>query len=80
MLIQVHVKLLSRFVIYGHSLDEDGCFRVPEGSTALDLAEALGIPSRFVVILLINGRQKRPHTVLEHGDTIVYVPPAVGGG
>lgn len=79
MQIRVQVTLLSRFAVYGKAL-ENGSIALPQGSTVLNLAEALGIPARFVVILLINGRQQRPHTVLEDGDAVVLVPPAVGGG
>lgn len=77
--ITVEVTLLSRFQPYAEKL-ENGRITVAYGTTAVELAVLLGIPEKFVVILLINGRQGAPGDELRDGDLIVYVPPAVGGG
>ncbi len=77
--ISVSVTLLGRFAAYTRNL-EAGRLRLPEGSNAAQAAGRLGIERKFVVILLINGRQGSPDDVLRDGDTVVFVPPAVGGG
>lgn len=78
--VRVHVTLLSRFAEHGNALDPEGCLFLPAGATVPDLAEALGIARKFVVIFLINGRQGNKTDVLHNGDKVVLVPPAVGGG
>lgn len=75
----IKVTLLSRFQEHAGQLQE-GHIRVPQGTTALELAVRLGIPQKYVVILLINGKQGAPADVLHSGDHIVYAPPAIGGG
>lgn len=76
----VHVTLLSKFRQYQDKLDAQGMAHIPAGATAVDLGEALGIPRKFVLIFLINGRQGDKTTLLRDGDVVVFVPPAVGGG
>lgn len=78
--VRVHVTLLSRFVAHSSALDPEGCLLVPHGTTVLELADLLGILRKFVIIFLINGRQGCKSDILHNGDTVVLVPPAVGGG
>lgn len=75
----IKVKLLSIFRKYGEKI-QDGVLEVPDGSSLLDIGLLLGIPEKYLLIILVNGKQRRPHEVPREGDEVVFVPPAIGGG
>ncbi len=50
-----------------------------EGLTAGEVIDGLGIARESVQILLINGRHKKPETVLEDGQKLFLFPPVAGG-
>ncbi len=52
---------------------------VPEGATARDVLERLGVPPEEVKIIMRNNRQVDMDTRLEEGDRLAFIP-AVGGG
>ena len=52
---------------------------VRDGATALDVMNQLGIPQEYPNILLVNGKQARPETVVKDGETLAIFPPLAGG-
>ncbi|MBS3900814.1 MAG: MoaD/ThiS family protein [Dethiobacter sp.] len=73
---QITVKLFAtlrnnRFKIEVHEY--------PEGSTILQVAEALEIPKEELALTLINGISLEVDNALKDGDTLAIFPP-VGGG
>jgi sulfur-carrier protein len=52
---------------------------VPEGSTASDVAQRLGIPPGLERVLLINGHEATPDRTLAAGDVLDLYPPLAGG-
>jgi molybdopterin converting factor small subunit len=53
--------------------------RLPEGSTLVDLVEALHLPSEKVRVCFVNGRAQGLKHILVAGDEVGIFPP-VGGG
>ena len=73
---QVWVKLFATF--------RDGRFKeqtweLTEGTVVRDVLNRLQIDPSEVAILLVNGRDANPQTMLRHDDTLALFPP-VGGG
>jgi len=52
---------------------------VGESATAREIMTQLGIPQDYPNILLVNGKQAHPHTVLKDGETLAIFPPLAGG-
>ena len=52
---------------------------LPEGSTVEGLSEVLGIPSRHVYAVLVNGEQTERSTALTEGVEVTLMPPYSGG-
>ena len=50
-----------------------------EGATAREIMSQLGIPQEYPNILLVNGKQANPDTVLKDGETLAIFPPLAGG-
>lgn len=52
---------------------------VPEGTSAGELVDSLGIPRNEIAILMIKGRHSKMDALLQDGDVVSLFPP-VGGG
>lgn len=76
---KVKVKLMSIFAKYGKA-DEDGLTSVEDGANILDLVGELGMPSKLVRIIAVNGKQVDINAGLSDGDEVFLFPPAIGGG
>lgn len=76
---EVTVKLLSTFRKYGDHLP-NGKAKLKEGSSVQDLVMEIGLPPKYVRLVFVNGRQVNLQTMLSHEDTVVFLPPAIGGG
>jgi len=76
---EVSVKLISTFAKYKKNLANDKA-TVKEGSVIRDLAKEIGLPPKLVRLVFINGKQVDLDTVLSEGDTVFFLPPALGGG
>ena len=76
---EVSVKLISTFAKYKKNLVNDNAM-VKEGSAIRDLAKEIGLPPKLVRLVFINGKQVDLDTVLSEGDTVFFLPPALGGG
>jgi molybdopterin converting factor small subunit len=75
----VNVTLLSAFAKLRHNLD-NGKATVKEGATVKELAMKIGLPLKYVRIVIVSGRQVDLDTVLTEGDRVLFLPPAIGGG
>ena len=49
------------------------------GATAREIMLQLGIPQDHPNILLVNGKQASPDTVLKDGEALAVFPPLAGG-
>jgi molybdopterin converting factor small subunit len=79
--VRVEVRLfatLERFLPPG-SRGGTAILDVPEGSTASDVAQRLGIPAGLERVLLVNGREASPERTLAPGDVLDLYPPLAGG-
>jgi sulfur carrier protein len=77
----VHVALyagLSRYLSPG-AQNRKGTIDTPDGATVLDVKRQLGMPDDLPGILLLNGKQVAPDTVMREGDTLAIFPPLAGG-
>jgi len=75
--VQVEVRLFA----YLRQLS-NGSFQemeLKEGSTVLDLIDALKLRDEKSLIIMVNGRREEMTKVLQDGDRIGIFPP-VGGG
>lgn len=52
---------------------------LPEGATAGEVAERLGVPEGEVSLLAVNGRRAEGGRALQAGDRITLFPPVAGG-
>ncbi len=50
-----------------------------DGATAREVMLQLGIPQEYPNIILVNGKQANPETVLKDGETLAVFPPLAGG-
>jgi len=78
---QVEVRVFATLRPYLPELGigEAKTVEIPEGTTAAELAQQLGIPLDEVKIIMRNGLQVGPEEALAEGDRVAYIP-AVGGG
>jgi len=44
------------------------------------LAKKIGLHLKYVRLVFVNGKQEDLDTVLTGGDTVFFLPPAIGGG
>ncbi|MCG2774192.1 MAG: hypothetical protein L6406_00795 [Desulfobacterales bacterium] len=77
--IEVNVKLGSTFSKYTENL-ADGKATVKEGATVRDLVKEVILPLKLVRLIFINGKQGALESILSEGDTVFFLPPAIGGG
>jgi len=77
--IEVNVKLGSTFSKYTENLS-DGKATLKERATVQDLVKEVALPFKLVKLIFINGKQGRFESVLSEGDTVFFLPPAIGGG
>jgi molybdopterin converting factor small subunit len=77
MVVQVHLK--GWFARYIENYP-DGKVQLNDGDTVRTLAEKLGLPTKFVRIITVNGKQKDIDESLFDGDLIYIFPPAIAGG
>jgi molybdopterin converting factor small subunit len=79
---RLHVALyagLSGYLPAGGQ-NRKATIEMPDGVTVLDVKQRLGIPDDLPGILLVNGRQTAPETIMREGDTLSIFPPLAGGG
>jgi sulfur-carrier protein len=50
-----------------------------EGATVREIMLQLGIPQEHPNVLLVNGKQANPDTILKDGETLAVFPPLAGG-
>ena len=78
----VHVALyagLFRYLPPG-AQNRKGTIDAPDDATVLDVKRQQGMPDNLPGILLLNGKQAAPDTVMREGDTLAIFPPLAGGG
>lgn len=73
---QVQVKLFA-FFREGRFIKEDR--ELPDGTTAGDVVDSLGIDRDEVGVLMCNSRHCQFDTVLQEGD-VYAIFPVIGGG
>lgn len=73
---QIVVKL---FATFREGRQKIQTLETAEGSTPEDIFKLLKIETSEVAILLINGRDGKPDSILNAGDILSLFPP-VGGG
>ena len=76
---KVYVKVGSTFSKYTENL-ADGKATVKEEATVRDLVKEVTLPLKLVRLIFINGKQGELESVLSEGDTVFFLPPAIGGG
>lgn len=76
---KVNVKVGSTFSKYTENL-ANGKATVKEEATVRDLVKEVTLPLNLVRLIFINGKQGELESVLSEGDTVFFLPPAIGGG
>lgn len=56
-----------------------GQVELAAGSSIADLAAKLGVPENILIIFMAGGHKKKRNDLLEEGEEVVLVPPAIGG-
>lgn len=78
---KVEVSLFATLADYlpADSHGGRGLVDLPEGSTVVDLARALGIPPDLPWIVLVNGQDAEAGRRLAAEDVVTLFPPLAGG-
>ena len=58
---------------------KDNCLSLPDNSKVIDVINMLNIPEELPKIILINGAQKKPESIISDGDELSIFPPISGG-
>mgnify|MGYP002568730100 CR=1 FL=1 len=77
----IQVKVYLPMCLPGHSVDQQGCMSIPEGSQLKDLIHRLGMTkwiAKFFQVKL-NGLPQPMETVLQDGDTVSFFSLIQGG-
>lgn len=76
---KVRIKLFQDYKRYHETPEFD--LELPEGATAGDIVQQLGIkgPERAYLILILKGKRVYDDYILHDGDELVFAAP-VGGG
>jgi sulfur-carrier protein len=69
---------LSRYLPAGAE-NRKAVITAPDGATAREIMSHLSIPQDHPNILLVNGKQASPDTVLKDGEALAVFPPLAGG-
>ena len=77
--IEVNVKLVATFSKYKENL-ANGKTTVKDGAIVRDLVKEITLPLKLVRLIFINGKQGELESALSEGDTVFFLPPAIGGG
>lgn len=77
--IEVNVKLVATFSKYTENL-ANGKTTVKDGAIVRDLVKKVDLPLKLIRLIFINGKQGDLDAVLSEGDTVFFLPPAIGGG
>jgi len=77
--IEVNVKLVATFSKCTENL-ADGKTTVKDGAIVRDLLKKVDLPLKLIVLIFINGKQGDLDAVLSEGDTVFFLPRAIGGG
>ncbi len=76
---KVEVRLFASLSKYTPEGLGDGETDVPEGCTAGELLERLGVPADLVKVVFVNGVHAPPERELQAGDRVGIFPPVAGG-
>ena len=79
--LKIMIKIdLKLFVTLSKFLPENsGYYEIPEETTVEELISDLGIPSKLVKLIFINGKRQDSSNRLKPDDRVGLFPP-VGGG
>jgi molybdopterin converting factor small subunit len=77
--IEVNVKLVATFSKYEKNLAK-GKTTVKDGAIVRDLVKKVDLPLKLIRLIFINGKQGDLNAILSEGDTVFFLPPAIGGG
>ena len=78
-MIEIKLKLYTVLKKYMPEDLPSGMLSVQQNSKVIDVIEQLKIPDDLPQIILINGMQGEPESVLEDGDELRIFPPISGG-
>ena len=54
-------------------------FEMAEGSTVLQLVDALGVPDELANIVIVDGESTDQSHPLKDGSQVILIPPIAGG-
>jgi len=75
----VRIHLLGYLARYSPTGQEKFKMDVASGATVGVLLEKIGFPTEFEKMILVNGRQSNPATLLGEEDEVFVFSPATGG-
>lgn len=77
--IEVRLSSTLRDYVAGYDPEAGMAVSIAENTSALDLANRLGLPPKKIKFVMLNGKHAPVETILRAGDRLAYFP-AVGGG
>lgn len=75
----IEIRLYASLRKYSEQVSGVLNAEVPEGTSAQDVIEMLGIDSNEIKMIMVNGKNAENDAMLNEGDRIGLFPP-VGGG
>ena len=75
----IHVQLLGYLSRYSPTGEEKFLLELPGEATVGGLLDRVCFPAGVEKMILVNGRQANPSTLLADGDEVFIFMPAAGG-
>lgn len=76
---KLNVELQVYLQEYSPSGDAKFDFEMADGSTVMQLVDALGVPDELANIVIVSGENTDQAHKLKDGDHVILIPPLAGG-
>ncbi len=76
---KLHVELQVYLQEYSPNGDAKFDFEMVDGSTVMQLVDALGVPDELANIVIVSGENTDQSHKLKDGDHVILIPPLAGG-
>ncbi len=69
------IQATNYFTLLTKGRPQEGTLTLPEGTTAREAINLIGIPAEEDIMIMINERPSNEHTELKEGDQLTIMPP-----
>lgn len=76
---KLNVELQVYLQKYSPSGNTKFNFELADGSSVMQLVDALGVPDELATIIIVSGENTDQSHKLKDGDHVIIIPPLAGG-